>query len=668
MKNIILLSCLLLAPAFALAGKYKGKPFKQHRVPCTVEAEDYDLGGEGTAFHCKNNAAGDQRAYRVDPVNIASGGSGLVLGGNDDGNWTSYTLNVAESGMYSVATVCSSGVDNGRFELRVDGEPVCRVQKVPGRGWDSYTPVEATDIPLKKGRHVFQWYTYGGMNVDKFVFTRTGDYVKGALPGRFNYEYPLTQQFGHNPLFVSLPSQMYGSPFTGNLYTADPSAHVWHIDGKDVLYVYASHDMEPARGCDRMDRYHVFSTEDLVNWTDHGEILNADDVREQTGIGTPGFMWAPDAAYNAKDGLYYFLFPHTEKATQVGDDEDLWRMFMATSKSPSGSFKVQGYIEGVPSTIDPCIFVDDDGRAYAYAGGGGKGCWGGRLKDDNWLELESGMKPMEGINSDFHEAPFVFKKDGQYYLTHSDNNPNDLGGNNLMYAVSDSPLGPWKDMGIYMRPHGHETAHGSVVKFKDKWYQFYHTADYSGQGNLRSVCFDELTFTPDGRINIVRTWGMPKGGRLPMLMPGDSLTLQAEDYNDGGYQTAWFKRPDNSAFTYGDAKFGRMSVKTDGGVTCIASMERGEWARYSFYVAAEGNYRVTIRMRQGAQGGAKFRLGVDGSWTGKTELTVGSPAGEWGDTVVHNVRLTPGEHYLEWRGAQGVVDVDRISIEEDIAE
>ena len=111
-----------------------------------------------------------------------------------------------------------------------------------------------------------------------------------------------------------------------------------------------------------------------------------------------------------------------------------------------------------------------------------------------------------------------------------------------------------------------------------------------------------------------------------------------------------------------------MSVKTDGGVTCIASMERGEWARYSFYVAAEGNYRVTIRMRRGAQGGAKFRLGVDGSWTGKTELTVGSPAGEWGDTVVHNVRLTPGEHYLEWRGAQGVVDVDRISIEEDIAE
>lgn len=665
MKHVFLALSLLLVPAFAVAGGYKGKPFKQHRVPCTVEAEDYDRGGEGMAFHCKNNSSGDRRAYRIDPVNIASGGSGLVLGGNDDGNWTCYTLYAAESGMYSVGVVCSSGVDNGRFELRVDGRQACRVQRVPGRGWESYSTVTVGDIPLKKGRHVFQWYTYGGMNVDKFVFTRTGDYVKGALPGRFDYDYPMTQRFGHNPLFLSFPSQMYGSPFTGNLYTADPTARVWHIDGRDVLYVYASHDMEPARGCDRMDRYHVFSTEDMVNWTDHGEILNADDVRRQTGIGTEGFMWAPDAAYNEKDGLYYFLFPHTEKITLLGDDEDLWRMFMATSESPAGPFKVQGYIPGVPSTIDPCIFVDDDGTAYVYAGGGGKGCWGGRLKDDNWLELAAPMVPMEGVSRDFHEAPFVFKKDGRYYLTHSDNNPNDLGGNHLVYAVSDSPLGPWKDMGFYMNPHGHETAHGSVVQFKGKWYQFYHTADYSGQGNLRSVCFDELTFTPDGRINTVRTWGTPKGGRLPMLMPGGRLVIEAEDYNDGGLQAAWFKRPDNQTFTLGDAKFGQMSVKADGGTGYIASMERGEWARYSLFVACEGTYRVTLRMRPSSGGGSKFRFGVDGVWTGRDELPVGSPAGEWGETVVSGIHLTPGEHYFEWRGARGTVDVDRIVIEAD---
>ena len=60
------------------------------------------------------------------------------------------------------------------------------------------------------------------------------------------------------------------NPFITHMYTADPSAHVWE-DGR--LYVYASHDIDPPRGCDLMDRYHVFSTDDMVNWTDHGEIL-----------------------------------------------------------------------------------------------------------------------------------------------------------------------------------------------------------------------------------------------------------------------------------------------------------------------------------------------------------------------------------------------------------
>lgn len=68
---------------------------------------------------------------------------------------------------------------------------------------------------------------------------------------------------------------MAPNPFITHMYTADPSAHVW-ADGR--LYVYASHDIDPPRGCDLMDRYHVFSTDDMVNWTDHGENLNSSQV------------------------------------------------------------------------------------------------------------------------------------------------------------------------------------------------------------------------------------------------------------------------------------------------------------------------------------------------------------------------------------------------------
>src|SRR5215470_15017375 len=85
------------------------------------------------------------------------------------------------------------------------------------------------------------------------------------------------------PAFLSQAA----NPFITSIYTADPSAHVW-ADGR--LYVYPSHDIDPARGCDLMDRYHVFSTDDMVNWRDEGEILNASQVA--WGRKEGGFMWA----------------------------------------------------------------------------------------------------------------------------------------------------------------------------------------------------------------------------------------------------------------------------------------------------------------------------------------------------------------------------------------
>ena len=91
--------------------------------------------------------------------------------------------------------------------------------------------------------------------------------------------------------------QLADNPFITHMYTADPSAHVWE-DGR--IYVYASHDIDPPAGCDRMDRYHVFSTDDMVNWTDHGEILNSGDVA--WGRTEGGFMCL-------QEWQVLFLFP-----------------------------------------------------------------------------------------------------------------------------------------------------------------------------------------------------------------------------------------------------------------------------------------------------------------------------------------------------------------------
>ena len=118
--------------------------------------------------------------------------------------------------------------------------------------------------------------------------------------------------------------------------------------------------------------------------------------------------------------------------------------------------------------IEPCVFVDDDGQAYIYNGGGGT-CKGGKLKD-NMIELDGPMQAMEGL-SDFHEATWIHKYNGKYYLSYSDNHDDGEKHNRMCYAISDSPLGPWEYKGIYMEPTDSYTNHGSIVEFKGQWYR-----------------------------------------------------------------------------------------------------------------------------------------------------------------------------------------------------
>lgn len=284
------------------------------------------------------------------------------------------------------------------------------------------------------------------------------------------------------------------NPFVTHIYTADPSGHVWD-DGR--LYIYASHDVDPPRGCDLMDKYHVFSTSDLKTWTDHGEILSSEQVK--WGRPEGGFMWAPDCAY--KNGKYYFYFPHPSGS----DWNQTWKVGVAVSDKPASDFKVLDEpIAGVGgfAMIDPCVFVDDDGQAYLYYGGGGK-CQAAPLAD-NMIELAMPLVDQGGL-PDFHEAAWVHKHNGVYYLSYADNHvENGRGANRLHYAMAPTPMGPWEYKGIYLEPTGCDTSHGSIVKFKGQWYALYHNQDLSGRGNLRSICIDPLYYNEDGTIQPVK--------------------------------------------------------------------------------------------------------------------------------------------------------------------
>ncbi len=271
-----------------------------------------------------------------------------------------------------------------------------------------------------------------------------------------------------------------GNPIITYMHTADPSAHVW-ADGQ--LWLYCSHDNDTAKDYSSMDAYHVFSTPDLVHWTDWGEVLNSKDVK----WGNSGYMWAPDCAY--KNGKYYFYFPHIDKKGK-------WRTGVAISDKPQGPFIPEdNYIEGT-SGIDPCCFIDDDGQAYLYFGH----ALVAKLKD-NMTELAEAPRTIDYGTDNFYEGPYMHKRNGIYYyswtqpLSHPDQG---------FYAMGDNPYGPFKFMGaVNGEPPGAQDHH-SMIEFKGKWYYFYHVGNYAGGSfHRRNVCIDYLYYNPDGTIKKV---------------------------------------------------------------------------------------------------------------------------------------------------------------------
>jgi beta-xylosidase len=308
--------------------------------------------------------------------------------------------------------------------------------------------------------------------------------------------------FALTMLFVGVVSAQ--NPFIKGQFTADPTARVFN--GK--MYVYPSHDIPaPAdkpnlrKDWFCMEDYHVFSSENLTDWTDHGVILTQEKAA-WVNVETYS-MWAPDCVY--KDGMYYFYFPAIVKTDSITKRFGMM-IGVAVSDRPDGGFvPMNEPIKGVYG-IDPCTLIDDDGQAYIYWSG--RGMHGAKLKP-NMLQLDSEPVMIDKLPDGFKEGPFVFKRKGKYYFTFPWV-PKESETENLSYAIGDNPLGPFEYKGLIMDQSLVKcwTNHHSIVEFKGEWYLFYHHNDYSPNFDKnRSVCVDKIYFNEDGTIQkVTPTW------------------------------------------------------------------------------------------------------------------------------------------------------------------
>ena len=287
------------------------------------------------------------------------------------------------------------------------------------------------------------------------------------------------------------------NPIIHNQFTADPTARVFG----DKVYLYPSHDIPTPDGkglrdnwfC--MEDYHVFSSSNLSDWTDHGVIVSQDKV---DWVKPDSYsMWAPDCI--ERNGKYYFYFPAPAKDTIYGRG---FSIGVAIADNPSGSFIPEpAPIIGVHG-IDPCVFIDKDGQVYlSWAMGR---IFIAKLKD-NMLELASETQEIKDLPTEgLKEGPFMFERNGVYYMTY----PHvESTIERLEYAISDNPMGPYKFAGVIMdeASNGCWTNHQSIVNFKGQWYLFYHQKDWSPKFDKnRSVRIDSLFFNADGTIQKVQ--------------------------------------------------------------------------------------------------------------------------------------------------------------------
>ena len=303
--------------------------------------------------------------------------------------------------------------------------------------------------------------------------------------------------------------------FGGNIKTADPSGHVWK-DGR--MYIYASHDEE----CQEdfwMKDWHAFSSADLVHWTDHGAILSVKEL-----AWADNYAWAPDAAY--KNGKYYFVFPAgngVKDRVNPGKSTKWMGIGIAESDSPTGPFKdmIGAPLWTKPYANDPCLFVDDDSKAYLYVPARGNDWMAAEMADDMRSVREFHKMDMGGYQPKM-EGPWVFKRKGVYYYTMPENN------RTLTYYTGSSPLGPWKYRGVIMEQENEGNNHHSIVEFKGQWILFYHRwlpdeTSACSTKRQRKVCAEYLHFNDDGTIQPVARTAAGVGPLPRPAMPGMSL-------------------------------------------------------------------------------------------------------------------------------------------------
>jgi arabinoxylan arabinofuranohydrolase len=325
-------------------------------------------------------------------------------------------------------------------------------------------------------------------------------------------------------IFIAFYLGSHGqNPIIQSKYTADPAPMVYN----DTVFLYTGHDEDDAFGF-KMQNWLLYTSTDLVNWTDNGVVASLKD-----------FKWVPydNGAWAAhcinRNGKFYLYCP-MPNGVGIG---------VLVSDSPYGPFIDpigKPLIKNGPQDIDPTVFIDDDGQAYLYWGN--PELWYVKLNEDMVSHSGEIMKmpdfaKVKGEKDPFHyqEGTWAWKRNGYYYMAYASTCcPEGIG-----YAIGNSPTGPWEYKGMIMDGDQRSSGnHPGIIDYKGNSYVFGFNYAILKQTmakhyERRSICLEKITYNPDGTIQKLPFWSTTGVKQLGTINPYNRVEAETMAYSEG---------------------------------------------------------------------------------------------------------------------------------------
>ena len=404
-----------------------------------------------------------------------------------------------------------------------------------------------------------------------------------------------TQRFGADPGVMEYNGRVY-------VYTTNDVIE-YDSDGKVTENTYA-----------QVNKINCLSSEDLVNWTDHGAIPVA---------GTDGIAkwatcsWAPCAAHKTINGKEKFFLYFCNGGNGVS---------VLTADSPTGPWtdplgkalitRATPNCNDITWLFDPAVMVDDDGTGYLCFGGGvpdGKNAMPGTSRI---VKLGDDMISLAGTPVTI-EAPYLFEDSGinkigdTYYYTYCSNwktagNAYGMTSGAIEYMTSNNPLGPYTYGGELFRNQGtffglYGNNHHSLCTLDGQLYLFYHNRSVEKamgiEGNYRSPQVDAVTM---------------QGTKIQAVT--GTMTGIAQKKTINPYQTVQAETMSNQA-----------GIQVRGlGDTVVTEIDQGDWLKVSGVHFSKGASQIAIQVS--SKSGCDVKICTD-SPTGKAVGYAEIPAG-----------------------------------------